>query len=116
MSWSLLLLKQVPKNWTTQLPADDPTQWAQLIRFHSLTQDKEGNKNIPLDNDAFINDIKSGSYPQKGIRGTIKQLEEWKENPKRYISTEGPHPDAKYWETKQQWAPDAPNLTISYFE
>ena len=28
----------------------------------------------------FINDIKSGSYPQKGIRGTIKQLEEWKEN------------------------------------
>ena len=44
MSWSLLLLKQVPKNWTTQLPADDSIQWAQLIRFHSLTQDKEGNK------------------------------------------------------------------------
>tara|TARA_R100001086_G_scaffold240387_1_gene166403 strand:- start:2728 stop:5013 length:2286 start_codon:yes stop_codon:yes gene_type:complete len=87
MSWSLLLLKQVPKNWTTQLPADDPIQWAQLIRFHSLTQDKEGNKNIPLDNDAFINDIKSGSYPQKGIRGTIKQLEEWKENPNAWDTT-----------------------------
>ena len=26
----------------------------------------------------------------------------WKENPKRFISTEGPHPDAIYFETRQQ--------------
>ena len=87
MSWSLLLLKQVPKNWTTKLPAKDPTQWAQLIRFHSLTQDKEGNKNIPLDNDAFINDMVKGNYPRDGLRGTIEQLKEWKENPNAWDRT-----------------------------
>ena len=61
MSWSLLLLKQVPKNWTTKLPAKDPTQWAQLIRFHSLTQDKEGNKNIPLEKTKLKYELKEWS-------------------------------------------------------
>ena len=81
MSWSLLLLKQFPKNWTTELPATDPIEWAQILKFHSLTQDKEGNNNTALDNNEFINDIKNGNYPRKGLRGTVKQLEEWKENP-----------------------------------
>tara|TARA_R110002020_G_scaffold392636_1_gene602909 strand:- start:2310 stop:4598 length:2289 start_codon:yes stop_codon:yes gene_type:complete len=80
MSWSLLLLKQVPKNWTTELPANDPTQWAQIFRFHSLTMDKGVAKNTPLDNNEFINDIKAGNYPNKGIRGTIIQLEEWEKD------------------------------------
>ena len=81
MSWSLLLLKQDTKTWTTELPADNPATWGQIIKFHSLTQDKEGNQNVPLKDNEFINDIKKGNYSTKWIVDTIKQLEEWKENP-----------------------------------
>jgi len=81
MSWSLLLLKQDTKTWTTELPADNPATWAQIIKFHSLTQDKEGNQNVPLKDNEFINDIKKGNYSTRWIVDTIKQLEEWKENP-----------------------------------
>ena len=80
MSWSLLLLKQDTKTWTTELPADNPATWAQIIKFHSLTQDKEGNQNVPLEDNEFINDIKKGNYSTKWIVPTIEQLEEWEEN------------------------------------
>ena len=40
----------------------------------------------------------------------------WKTNPKRFISDEGPHPNAIRWETVQQAAGDAGYLTISYFD
>ena len=72
---------------------------------------EDENKNVVAYEALYLN-----LYPPGDARVPKLMCGEWKKNPKRYISTEGPHPDAKYWETKQQWAGDAPNLTISYFE
>ena len=53
MSWSLLLLKQ-DITWLQRLGNKFPDKgdylsWSNLIKYHSLTQDREGNKNIPLE-------------------------------------------------------------------
>jgi len=81
MSWSLLLLKQAPKTWKEKLPSTFGGDWAGILKFYSLTQDKEGNQNVPLKDNEFINDIKNGNYSKNGLKGTVEQLEEWKENP-----------------------------------
>ena len=81
MSWSLLLLKQDTKTWKEQLPSTFGGDWARILKFYSLTQDKEGNQNVPLEDNEFINDITNGNYSKKGLKGTVEQLEEWKENP-----------------------------------
>ena len=41
---------------------------------------------------------------------------DWRRDGQRFISTEGPHPDATRFSLRQQAAPDAPYLTISYFD
>ena len=81
MSWSLLLLKQAPKTWKEKLPSTFGGDWAGILKFYSLTQDKEGNQNVPLEDNEFINDITNGNYSKNGLKGTVEQLEEWKENP-----------------------------------
>ena len=94
MSWSLLLLKQ-DITWLQRLGNKFPDKgdylsWSNLIKYHSLTQDREGNKNIPLDNDEFINDVVKGDFPSgsgSDIWATIYQLEEWKENPNAWVRT-----------------------------